>query len=98
MQNDRNCNAKRPLLHTKTTAFTNLLLPTSCALFVIHDATYILSAVYDCSLIRLKKPTTKFIFCFSATLRGVSDANIVTVASPSAIVAMVMSALCFPRC
>ena len=26
MQNDRNCNAKRPLLHTKTTAFANTAL------------------------------------------------------------------------
>ena len=62
MQNDRFCtHAPRDFLHTYRENTTNRIF----------------SITYRCTLIRRKKTTERFVFHFSATLRGFNNANIV---------------------
>ena len=53
-----------------------LFLTFSCTHRVVHLLTRIQSTYYRCTLIRRKKPTTEFIFHFTATLSEVNKANI----------------------
>lgn len=104
LQFDRICNTKQPLLLGKTigilgktTAFTFAFVSIFCTLSIINHASNTLSTTYRCSLIRVKKPTTKFIFRFTAFLRGVRDANIVHLGDALRNVASLLDRLCKTR-